>query len=63
MLQQRELGELIQNLKTFDPEFYIEIETNGTIKPIGLAAELIDQFNVSPKLAHSGNSASIRLRP
>ncbi|HBT37546.1 MAG TPA: hypothetical protein DEB52_16525, partial [Hyphomonas sp.] len=63
LLQQRELGELIQNLKTFDPEFYIEIETNGTIKPIGLAAELIDQFNVSPKLAHSGNSASIRLRP
>lgn len=62
LLQQRELGELIQNLKTFDPDFHIEIETNGTIQPVGLAAELIDQFNVSPKLAHSGNSASIRLR-
>ncbi|KCZ64283.1 hypothetical protein L53_07195 [Hyphomonas sp. L-53-1-40] len=63
LLQQRDLGELVQNLKAADPAFYIEIETNGTIKPIGLAAELIDQFNVSPKLAHSGNSASIRFRP
>ncbi|WP_339681149.1 7-carboxy-7-deazaguanine synthase QueE [uncultured Hyphomonas sp.] len=63
LLQQRDLGELIQRLKAFDPDFYIEIETNGTIKPVGLAAELIDQFNVSPKLAHSGNAASIRLRP
>ena len=63
LLQQRELGELIQRLKEVDPSFYIEIETNGTIKPLGLAAELIDQFNVSPKLAHSGNDLAIRLKP
>ena len=63
LLQQRDLGVLIQRLKATDPDFYIEIETNGSIKPAGLAAELIDQFNVSPKLAHSGNAAAIRLKP
>ncbi|MAN47192.1 MAG: 7-carboxy-7-deazaguanine synthase QueE [Alphaproteobacteria bacterium] len=63
LLQQRELGELIQRLKEADPSFYIEIETNGTIMPTGLAAELIDQFNVSPKLAHSGNDTAIRYKP
>lgn len=63
LLQQRELGEVCQRLKAADPAFHIEIETNGTIRPIGLAAELIDQFNVSPKLAHSGNPAALRLKP
>jgi 7-carboxy-7-deazaguanine synthase len=63
LLQQRELGELARQLKAADPAFHIEIETNGTIRPTGLAAELIDQFNVSPKLAHSGNALAIRLKP
>ena len=63
LLQQRDLGDLIQRLKTADPAFFTEIETNGTIKPVGLAADLIDQFNISPKLAHSGNDAAIRLKP
>ena len=60
LLQQRELGELVRRLKNADPPFYIEIETNGTIRPAGLAADLIDQFNVSPKLAHSGNPEALR---
>lgn len=63
LLQQRELGELCQKLKAADPAFYLEIETNGTLTPAGLAAELIDQFNVSPKLAHSGNDTLLRLKP
>ncbi len=63
LLQQRELGELCQRLKAADPAFFIEIETNGTLTPTGLAAELIDQFNVSPKLAHSENDMAIRLKP
>ncbi|MEJ7598754.1 MAG: 7-carboxy-7-deazaguanine synthase QueE [Kofleriaceae bacterium] len=41
--------------------FRIEIETNGTIEPAGLT-ELIDQWNVSPKLESSGNKRTARLR-
>jgi 7-carboxy-7-deazaguanine synthase len=41
----------------------IEIETAGTIAPKPELVELVDQFNVSPKLANSGNPLSQRLRP
>jgi organic radical activating enzyme len=33
----------------------IEVETNGTIMPDSQLAAVIDQWNVSPKLANSGN--------
>lgn len=33
--------------------FTIEVETNGTLVP-GLCLDLVDHWNVSPKLAHSG---------
>ena len=39
----------------------IEIETNGTVAPHPALAPFIDQYNVSPKLKHSGNSAEIAL--
>lgn len=48
LLQQVELAELIRRL----PDYYIEVETNGTIVPF----LQVDQFNVSPKLSHSENS-------
>ncbi len=41
----------------------IEIETNGTVAPHPELALLIDQYNVSPKLKHSGNSAAMALIP
>lgn len=41
--------------------FRLEVETNGTIEPAALR-ELIDQWNVSPKLASSGNKRTARLR-
>ena len=39
----------------------IEIETNGTIAPHAALDPLVAQYNVSPKLKHSGNAAEISL--
>lgn len=58
LLQQETVLHLVEKLPGWD----IEFETNGTIKPIaGLARRC--QFNVSPKLEHSGNSKALRYRP
>ena len=39
----------------------IEIETNGTVAPHRDLDPLVSQYNVSPKLSHSGNAAAIAL--
>ncbi len=44
-------------------DWQVEIETNGTIPPSGLMIERRIQFNVSPKLANSGNPKPSRYRP
>ena len=41
------------------PPMTVEIETNGTVPPPPGLAELVDQYNVSPKLNHSGNAPEI----
>lgn len=61
LLQQRELVTLIKELK--NQGFWIEIETNGTIKPTDEITELIDQFNCSPKLENSKMVKSKREKP
>lgn len=61
MLQQRALSQLLQNLKS--KGFYVEIETSGTILPTNYMVELIDQWNVSPKLENSGNLVNQREKP
>lgn len=58
LLQQRALVDLIGALGAGRPR--IEIETNGTIEPIPPLAALVDQWNVSPKLANSGNDQGKR---
>jgi len=62
LLQQDALIELIPLLdaKNRRP---IEVETNGTIAPHPLLADRVDQWNVSPKLANSGDPERLRLRP
>ena len=45
------------------PDIAVEIETNGTTTAPPPLDIRIDQFNVSPKLAHSGNPADLALLP
>ena len=45
------------------PDMAIEIETNGTVAPPPALDALVHQYNVSPKLAHSGNPGDLALIP
>lgn len=45
------------------PPMHIEVETNGSVAPPPALDALIDQYNVSPKLAHSGNPAELAQPP
>ena len=58
LLQQDAMVELINKLPK---KPVIEVETNGTIKPSNALIELVDQWNVSPKLANSGESKQKRI--
>ena len=42
--------------------FRVEVETNGTVLPGRELASEVDQWNVSPKLANSGDVERLRLR-
>ena len=45
------------------PAMHVEIETNGTVAPHPALDGQVHQYNVSPKLAHSGNPADLALVP
>jgi len=60
LLQQRELEVLLRAFKERGQR--VEIETAGTIAP-AMAEGLVDQWNVSPKLANSGNPLERRYKP
>jgi 7-cyano-7-deazaguanosine (preQ0) biosynthesis protein QueE len=60
LLQQRALGPLLGEIKARG--WRVEVETAGTLaweQPL----DLVDQFNVSPKLANSGNPLERRYKP
>jgi len=61
LLQKQDVGKFIEKVKRKNPNIVIEIETNGTIKPLGgkFLGDVI--FNVSPKLCNSGNEYSKRI--
>ena len=59
LLQAGALAEMLEYL----PDISVEIETNGTIKPPARLDIRVDQYNISPKLAHSGNTAELALIP
>lgn len=58
--QQKGIVELASGLKADTEDYWIEVETNGTIPPKEDTLELVDQFNVSPKLGNSGNELQRR---
>jgi len=60
MIQQKGLAELANGLKANNEDYWVEVETNGTIIPKPETIEAVDQFNVSPKLANSGNDLEKR---
>jgi organic radical activating enzyme len=45
------------------PGMQVEVETNGTVAPPAALDARIGRYNVSPKLAHSGNPAGLALPP
>ena len=59
LLQAARLAQLLELL----PDMRVEIETNGTVRPPARLDVRVDQYNVSPKLAHSGNAAALALIP
>ncbi len=59
LLQAPALARMIPHL----PTMHIEVETNGTVIPAPALDALVDQYNVSAKLAHSGNSRELALVP
>ncbi|KPF62893.1 7-carboxy-7-deazaguanine synthase QueE [Porphyrobacter sp. AAP60] len=59
LLQAGALAEMLAHL----PDMSVEIETNGTVAPPARLDIRVDQYNVSPKLAHSGNPADLALIP
>lgn len=63
LLHQPDLVELMTLLREKDGAYTFETETNGTLMPAPAFDALIDQYNVSPKLANSGNARRIRIRP
>jgi organic radical activating enzyme len=60
MIQQEQLAELMALL---GPDYWFEVETNGTLIPQPEFEARIHQYNLSPKLANSGNPKQLRERP
>ena len=48
--------------ENFNPDCYVEIETNGTISPTSELIQEVNQWNCSPKLSNSGNDYQVRYR-
>ena len=55
LLQPAPLARLLTRLRAARPRLFVEVETNGTRALTPALHPLVDQMNVSPKLAHSGN--------
>ncbi len=60
-IQQKALIPLLIELRKQD--YWVEVESNGTIVPQVEFLELVSQINCSPKLSNSGDSREKRIKP
>lgn len=60
LLQQEALTRLLGMLPD---SMFVEVETNGTIAPCPALAQRINQWNISPKLLHAGNTGEKAINP
>ncbi len=56
-------GAALARLVALLPGISVELETNGSVAPHPALDVQVAQYNVSPKLAHSGNPAALALLP
>jgi 7-carboxy-7-deazaguanine synthase len=68
LLQQKQLGVFFREIDERSAALgrareVIEVETNGTVRPLVELLSRVDQWNVSPKLKNSGEPEESRLRP
>jgi organic radical activating enzyme len=61
LLQQSRLASVFSRAR--DREWWVEVETAGTVMPDVTTVCLTSRFNVSPKLSNSGNDVRARYRP
>lgn len=61
LLQDEAWQSVIGHLTRKNTVYRFEVETNGTLAPSTELDKMVSQYNVSPKLANSGNSASQRI--
>lgn len=59
LLQQEALLALLKELPT---QYSVEIESNGTQLPLRELDQAVAQYNISPKLANSGNELKLRIQ-
>ncbi len=60
LLQQKQLLPLLEKLRVYN--WWVEVETNGTVPLRPEFTELVDQINCSPKLSNSLDPLKLRIR-